>query len=79
MLPHSPTEMSTVFELLQRSVVIANRIGQQSVPVTLDQAIYMKAKEIIWRYPAWFSNVVLLLSGFHTSMIFLSVIGQRFA
>ena len=26
-LPHSPTEMSTVFELLQRSVAIANRIG----------------------------------------------------
>ena len=79
MLPHSPTEMSTVFELLQRSVAIANWIGQQSVLVTLDQAIYSKANEIIWRHPAQFSNVVLLLGCFHTSVIFLSIIGQRFA
>lgn len=35
-LPQSPTELSAV---LQRSIAAATQIGQQSVPIALDQAV----------------------------------------
>ena len=58
---------------------MAAKLGQDSVPVMLDQAIYSKAKEIIWKHRAEFSRVALLLGGFHTTMVFLANICQQFA
>ena len=38
----SPTEMPTVYNLLQRSLQIADQLGQQNVIIVLDQAITLK-------------------------------------
>ena len=74
----SPTELSTVFMLLQRSIAVADQLQQSDVVVVLDQAVYAKAAEIIWKHHNIFSRVVLRMGGFHIAMIFLAVIGKRF-
>ena len=43
----SSTEMPTVYNLLERSLQIADQLGQQNVIIVLDQAIYAKALEVI--------------------------------
>ncbi|CAG2192016.1 unnamed protein product [Mytilus edulis] len=44
----SPTDLNTVTTVLQRSVSIADKLGQRDVVIVFDQAIYAKALEIIW-------------------------------
>ena len=77
----SPTENDTVFELLKQSKCKAEELGLDENDIVLDQAIYAKATEIL-------SNpvnselrkiIVLSLGAFHTTCIFLSTIGKRFA
>ena len=77
----SPTENDTVLELLQQSKCKAEKLGLDETDIVLDQAIYAKATEIL-------SNpvnsdlrkfIVLRLGAFHTTCIFLSTIGKRFA
>ena len=46
-IPHSPTELSMVYCLLQRSLAIANLLNQWSVPIVLDQVTCAKANEVI--------------------------------
>ena len=70
-IPTSPTQLSTVYLLLQRSIAVADRLQQTSVVIVLDQAIYSKAQEIIWKHRAEFSRVVLQMGGFHTSLAFV--------
>ena len=48
-------------------------------PITFDLAIYSKAKEIQWRFPNEFSNLVVRMGGFHIVLNFLSLIGKKFA
>ncbi|CAG2255235.1 unnamed protein product [Mytilus edulis] len=46
----SPTDLNTVTTVLQRSVSIADKLGQRDVVIVFDQAIYAKALEIIWLF-----------------------------
>ena len=43
----SPTKLATVCKLLKQCIAKADRIHQESAIVTLDQAIYANAKEIV--------------------------------
>lgn len=52
---------------------------QEDVVVTLDQAVYAKAQDILWRHEPSLRNVVVRLGSFHTSMTFMAVIGKRFS
>ena len=45
------TNMSTVHEVLMRSVKIKDTLQLKSIVVVLDQALYAKATEIVWKYP----------------------------
>ena len=74
----SPTEMPTVYTILQRSLQMASHLGQRDAIVVLDQAIYAKALEIIWQNKEQFDRVVLRLGTFHTICAFMSAIGKRF-
>ena len=78
-IPASPTELSTVYVLLKRSLATADELEQHDVVITLDQAIYAKAQEIICKHPDEFSRVVLRLGSFHIVGTLLAVIGQRFS
>ena len=74
----SPTEAATVYTLLKRSINMADQIGQEDVIVVLDQAIYSKATDIIAQKSEEFGRIVLRLGSFHTALVLLSIIGQRF-
>jgi len=74
----SATEFSTVYTLLKYAQNVAVKTGQPDIVVTFDQAIYAKAQEIIWSTNGEFSNVVVRMGAFHTSMTFMAVIGKRF-
>ena len=77
-IPASPTELSTVYTMLHRSMSTADRFGQHSVVIVFDQAIYAKALEIIWKHQADFERVVLRMGAFHIACTFMAVIGKRF-
>lgn len=45
----SPTELPTVYTVLQRSLQMADQLQQHDVLVVFDQAIYAKALEVLWQ------------------------------
>jgi hypothetical protein len=74
----SPTELPVVYNVLKRSISMADQLNQQDVVVVFDQAIYAKALEIIWKHPVEFKRVVPCMGAFHIACTFLAVIGKRF-
>ena len=56
---------------------ICASLGQTN-SVTFDLAIYCKAKEIQWRHPNEFKDLVIRMGGFHIALNFLSVIRKKF-
>ena len=72
---------NTVLELLTQSKLKAEKIGLEETDVVLDMAIYAKASEILMnpRYIDLKNFIVLRLGAFHTTCIFIAVIGKRFA
>ena len=68
-------KLSTVYDLLQRSSRIAQNLQQDHCIITLDQAVYAKAIEIVWKKESEFNIVVLWMGAF---CMFLSVLGSQF-
>ena len=73
----SPTELPTVYTILQRSLQMADQLGQRDLIIVFDQTIYAKALEIAWQNPQQFQRVVLRMGTFHTVCAFLAAIGKR--
>ena len=73
----SPTELGTVRKVLENAVHVAEQLRQESIVLVLDQAIYAKAQEILWKLEPSdpMSKVVVR----HTVGTFLAVLGKRFA
>ncbi|KAJ8021222.1 hypothetical protein HOLleu_38358 [Holothuria leucospilota] len=74
----SPTNLSTVNTILQRSLAIADQLGLETIVVVMDQAIYSKAQQIRWKDAMYMKRIILWLGEFHTSMSFLACVGKRF-
>ena len=74
----SPTEMSTVLTILQRSVEIANKLHLETLVIVVDQAIYSKLQLIRWRNAVFMQRLVIRLGAFHTAMSLIGCIGKRF-
>lgn len=74
----SPTELSTVYTVLEKSLQMANQLHQHDAIVVFDQAIYAKALEIIWENQERFQRIVPRLGAFHTICAFSAAIGKRF-
>ena len=74
----SPTEMSTIMAILQRSIRIADELELGHVVISFDQAIYSKTQTIRFQNPVFKERLILRLGEFHTSMAFMAVIGRRF-
>ena len=72
------TDMSTVYQVLTKSLQIKETLSLQSVVVVFDQALYAKATEIKWKHSAQFNDIVLRMGVFHTICTFLAVVGKRF-
>ncbi len=77
----SPTKLETVQDVLVQSKLKAEALGLSETDVVMDQAIYARALEILLmpRNRELKKFIVLRMGAFHTSCIFLSVIGKRFA
>ena len=57
----------------------ARAVNQQHAVVVLDQAVYAKAAEIVWKQPQELRGIVLRMGAFHNCTTFLAVIGKRFS
>ena len=72
---HQPiTDNAVVRELLKRSEVATAQVGQKWVLNTFDLGVCMKALPIIWRWPDEFTNHVIMIGPFHTSMNFIGML-----
>lgn len=72
------TEMNTVYEIIKQSEVIRKELCLQTIVVVMDQALYAKAMEIIWKHQQNFPNILLRMGTFHTICNSLSILGKRF-
>ena len=60
------TNMSTFHEVLVRSVKIKDALQLKSILVVLNQALYAKATEVVWKYPDMLKGLVLRMGAFHS-------------
>ena len=68
------TNMSTIHEGLVCSVKIKDTFQLKRIAVVLDQALYAKATEIVWKYPDIFKGIVLRMGAFHAVCTLLSIL-----
>jgi hypothetical protein len=74
----SPTELSTVNELLNRSEEIANKLHLKYMCLVFDEAIYAKVQQIRWKEERYLSRFVVRLGDFHMAMAFCGAISKLF-
>jgi hypothetical protein len=72
------TELSTALEILNQSELIRIKLQIQSIVLVMDQALYAKASEIVWKHEEQYRNIILRMGVFHTICNFLSILGKRF-
>ena len=78
MIHGSASEFSTIFMLMKVSQEVARRLQQDDSVITLDLAIYMKAKQIQLKFPEEFKNTVIRMGGFHIALNYLSLLGKKY-
>ena len=71
--------MSTVQEILVRSEAIRVSLELNDIVFVLDQALYAKAAEIIWREREKYRHLLLRLGTFHTIMTVLAICREALA
>ena len=71
------TDLSTVYEILKRSIAMKEILKLDYVVCTFDQALYAKSTEILWKRKTDFPVIALLLGGFHMICNYLFIIGKR--
>ena len=78
MIYGNSTEFSTIYTVLKHAQMISTTLGQEDTVITFDLLIYIKAKQIQFRFPGNFSDVVIRLGGFHIALNFLSLVGEKY-
>ncbi|KAK3751920.1 hypothetical protein QZH41_007937 [Actinostola sp. cb2023] len=78
MINGSSTKYSTIYTVLKHAQMISATLGQADIVITFDLAIYMKAKQIQWRYPEEFSDLVVRMGGYHIALNYLSLLGKKY-
>lgn len=73
------SNLSTVWELLQRSLQIRKQLQLPAIVCVFDQALYAKAAEIVWSRRTKFLEIILSRGVFHTLCTLLRILGKRFA
>ena len=72
------TELTTVAEILNQSELVRKALQLEEIVVVLDQALYTKAAEIIWKHTDKYSRIILRLGTFHIVCNLLAILGARF-
>ena len=78
MINGTSTDYNTVYTVTKQVQQMMSSLGQEYSVVTFDLAIYIKAKEILWRHPEEFDDTVIRMGGFHIALHYLAVIGKMF-
>lgn len=68
------TEMATVMEILNQAEMMRQDLKLQEIVVVMDQAIYAKETEILWKDQ--FSHIIPRMGTFHTIMTMLAILGK---
>lgn len=74
----SPTELSTVNEILERSLQIADSLQLQYICLVFDEAIYSKVQQIRWKKEAYMNRLIVRLGDFHMAMSFCGALSKLF-
>ena len=72
------TEITTIYQVLERSLLIMDSLKIVSIVCVFDQAIYSKACEIKWKEKIKFKNCVIMMGIFHLLMMFMGILNKRF-
>ena len=78
MINSLPTDCSTVYTVMKNLQQMMESLGQRESVITFDLAIYVKAKEIQWRRPDEFGDMVVRMGGFHIILNYFSLMGKKF-
>ena len=76
MIDRNSTEYSTIYTVLKHAQKVTSALWQQDTVLTFDLLIYMRAKQIQWRYPEEFTNVIIRMGGFHIALNYLGLMGK---
>ena len=71
LLKSSPTRDDTVYETMKRMLEMTHALGQTTAVLTVDLAIYIKAKLIQWNFPQVFDKLIIRLGGFHICLNYI--------
>ena len=69
------TDLTTVYEVLNRSLKIMHALKLNVIGCVFDQALYAKASEVAWKHQDTFSPIVLRMGVFHTICTMLAIMG----
>ena len=72
------SDMSTIFEILNRCLPIKDKLKLSAIVCIFDQAIYAKAVEIKWKMLTQYKDCILMLGMFHMLMMYFGIIRKRF-
>ena len=78
-IPAVAHEMDTLMTVLLKCKDLSKKLNQVTTVVTFDQALYCRARELVWYFPQDLSNVIIRLGGFHTALNYLSAMGKHLA
>ena len=70
--------MSIVLEILNQADQMRQELKLNQIIVTMDQALYAKATEILWKHDERYRHIIIRMGTFHTLMTTLSILGKRF-
>lgn len=74
----SPTEYSTLNEVLKSGIRIIEKLHLQQTVLVFDEAVYAKIQHIRWKEQLFYDRFVVRLGEFHASMSYLSAISKLF-
>ena len=69
--------MTTVYEILNQSNLMMTQLHLVQIVVVMEQALYAKATEIVWKHTSKYANIILRMGTFHTIITLLAIIGKR--
>ena len=69
---------NTVKWYMDNIVQIMEEIGNEKIFVYADEAIYRKIVMIMWLYNGKYENVIPLIGGFHTLLVYLKILYKKY-
>ena len=70
--------MNTALEILTNAKLIRDPLQLEPVIIVFDQAIYVKAPEILWKNPFLYKNIIIQMGVFHTIIMLIAIIDIQF-